>query len=194
MFLQFALLIYTSISISIHIYKRESFNSWRWFSANSSQTWRARGMKFGHNLHQYMWSDMGGLNLGYHPHGCPQANKGVEKCSPEALTPRVLMLLQWNFGILCYILALSKNINGIVCSLSWGQPQAQDDVRKCSPEALASRVLKLRTWILGILVSILAQWKNIMGTFLNRLQGKLQAQEGVGKCNPKALTSRVLKL
>ena len=31
-----------------------------------------------------------------------------------------------------------------------------------------------------------------MGTFLNRLQGKLQAQEGVGKCNPKALTSRVL--
>ena len=51
-------------------------------------------MKFGHNLHQYMWSDMGGLNLGYHPQGRPQAKKGVGKCSPEALTPRVLMLLQ----------------------------------------------------------------------------------------------------
>ena len=44
------------------------------------------------NLHQYMWSDMGGLNLGYHPQGRPQAQKGVGKCSPEALTPRVLKL------------------------------------------------------------------------------------------------------
>ena len=86
--------IWYMLGFSIHIYKRESFNSWRWFSANSSQTWRARGMKFGHNLHQYMWSDMGGLNLGYHPQGRPQAKKGVGKCSPEALTPRVLMLLQ----------------------------------------------------------------------------------------------------
>ena len=83
--------IYTYL-LSIHIYKRESFNSWRWFFANSSQTWRARGMKFGLNLRQYMGSDVMGLNFKYHSQGWPQAQKGVGKCSPEALASRILKL------------------------------------------------------------------------------------------------------
>ena len=49
-------------------------------------------MKFGYNLHQYMGSNMGGLNFGENPQGSPQAQEGVGKCSPEALTPRVLKL------------------------------------------------------------------------------------------------------
>ena len=50
------------------------------------------GMKFGHNLHQYMGSNMGGLNFGEDLRGSPQAQKGVGKCSPEALALRVLKL------------------------------------------------------------------------------------------------------
>ena len=57
-------------------------------------------MKFGHNLHQYMGSDMRiwAITL--------RLKKVLEiGWSAEALTPRALMLLQWNFGILYKILA-----------------------------------------------------------------------------------------
>ena len=51
----------------------------------------------------------------------------------------------------------------------------------CSAEALAFRVLKLYSWISGILFNILALRKNIFGTIWHHPQGKLQAQGGVGR-------------
>ena len=86
------------------------------------------------------------------------------------------------------------NINGTFSYYPQGQLEAHGGVGKCSPEALASWVLRLWTWILGILFNILALWKNIIGSFWYHPQGQLQAHGGVGKCCPEALASRVLKL
>ena len=52
-----------------------------------------------------------------------------------------------------------------------GKLQAEEGVGKWSSEALASTVLKLLTWILGILFNILALWKDLFGIVWYHPQG-----------------------
>ena len=102
-------------------------------------------------------------------------------------------LLTWVIGILFNILALWKDIIGILWYNPQGHLQAQGGVEIWSVEALTSTVLKLLAWILGILFNILALWIEIIGILWYHLQGQLQA-ESVAKCSSEALSINSLKL
>ena len=140
-----------------------------------------------------IWINIIGI-FWYHPQGQLQAQGGVGKWRPEALVSTVLKLFTWFLGILFSMLALWKYIISIFWYYPQGQLRAQEGVGKWSPEALESTVLKLLTWILGILVNTQTLRKYIICIFLYHPQGQFQAQEGVGKWNPEALASRVWKL
>ena len=133
-------------------------------------------------------------NLGYHPLGRPQAQKGVGKWSPEALVCTVLMPQPWIFGKLFNILALWINIVGIFWCHPQGRPQAQKGVGKWSPETLACRVLMPQPWILGKLFYILALWIIIIGIFWYHPHGRPQAQKGVRKWSPAAKVPKVVQI
>ena len=151
-------------------------------------------MIFGYEVSRTWVSNLVRSNLGYHPLGRPQAQKGVGKWSPEALACTVLMPQPWILGKLFNILALWINIIGIFWYHPQGRPQAQKGVGKWSPEALACTALMPRPWNLGNLFNIPTIWINVFGIFLYHPQGQLQAQRGVIKWRPEALVSTVLKL
>ena len=125
-----------------------------------------------------LWINIFGI-FWYHPQGQLQAQGGVGKWRPEALVSTVLKLFTWFLGILFNMLSLWKDIIGIFCYHPQGQPQAQEGVGKWSPGTLASTVLKLLTWTLGILVNTQTLRKCIIGIFWYRPQGLTFRLKGV---------------
>ena len=75
-----------------------------------------------------------------------------------------------------------------------GHLQAQGGVGKWRFESMASKVLKLLIWFLGILINILTLRKYMISTLWNLSQGHPQAQRGVGQWSPETLASTVMKL
>ena len=130
----------------------------------------------------------------YHPQGQLQAQEGLVIWSPVALATTVLKHWTWILEILLNILAFEKNIIGIFLYHPQGQPQVEEGVGKWSSEALASTVLTLLTWILGILLNVSALWKTVTGRLLFNPQGQHQAQEGVVILSPEALATTFLKI
>ena len=136
-------------------------------------------MIFGYDISRTWVSNLVRSDFGYHHLGRPQAQKGVRKCRPEALACTVLMPRPWILGNLFNIPTLWINIFGIFWYHPQGQLQAQEGVGKWSPGTLASTVLKLLTWTLGILVNTQTLRKCIIGIFWYRPQGLTFRLKGV---------------